>query len=136
MNKRLKNIGIWALKLIAAFIMLQTLYFKFSGAPESVYIFKTIGLEPAGRIGTGILELVASILILIPAATVFGALLGVGLMSGAIFFHLTKLGLNVMDDGGQLFIYAVLVLLCSLALVFLNRTKIFDFIRLHHRYRF
>lgn len=136
MTLRLKTAGIWALKLIAAFIMLQTLYFKFTAAPESVYIFTQIGMEPVGRIGIGIMELIASILILIPATTVFGAILGVGLMSGAIFFHISKLGINVMDDGGQLFIYAVIVLLCSLILAFLNRTTLFNLIRINNKYRF
>ncbi|MBY0481381.1 MAG: DoxX family protein [Chitinophagaceae bacterium] len=136
MTLRLKTAGIWALKLIAAFIMLQTLYFKFTAAPESVYIFTQIGMEPVGRIGIGIMELIASILILIPATTVFGAILGVGLMSGAIFFHLSKLGINVMDDGGQLFIYAVIVFLCSLILAFLNRTTLFNLIRINNKYRF
>ncbi len=136
MTLRLKTAGIWALKLIAAFIMLQTLYFKFTAAPESIYIFTQIGMEPVGRIGIGIMELIASILILIPATTVFGAILGVGLMSGAIFFHLSKLGINVMDDGGQLFIYAVIVFLCSLILAFLNRTTLFNLIRINNKYRF
>lgn len=107
----------WTLRLLAAVIMLQTLYFKFSAAPESVYIFTTLHMEPWGRIGIGILELIASILILLPPATVFGAVLGAGLMSGAIFFHLTKLGLVVQDDGGQLFIYCLLVFIACLALV-------------------
>src|ERR1700759_1814885 len=85
----------WVLRVIAAVIMLQTLFFKFSGAAESVYIFSKLGIEPWGRIGTGVGELIASVLILIPATTAFGALLAVGLMSGAIFFHLTKLGIEV-----------------------------------------
>ncbi|HVZ26371.1 MAG TPA: DoxX family protein [Sediminibacterium sp.] len=115
MNKKL--ILSWMLRLLAAVIMLQTLYFKFTAAPESVYIFTTLHMEPWGRIGIGIMELVASVLILLPATTVFGALLGIGIMAGAIFFHLTKLGLVVQDDGGQLFIYCLLVLLACLVLV-------------------
>ena len=101
--------GIWVLRLLAAVIMLQTLYFKFSAAEESVYIFSTLGMEPWGRIGTGVFELIASVLILFPRTTVYGALLGIGLMAGALFFHLTKLDIVVMNDGGQLFIYALLV---------------------------
>lgn len=120
----MKQIGIWILKIIAAGIMLQTLYFKFSAAPESVYIFSTLGLEPYGRIGIAILELIASIAILIPATTVLGALLAVGLMSGAIFSHLGKLGIVVMDDGGQLFIYALLVFVSSLILLYINLHKL------------
>jgi hypothetical protein len=112
----------WIARLVAAVIMLQTLYYKFSAAPESVYIFTTVGLEPVGRIGIGTLELIASILILIPAArvAVVGAGLGAGLMAGAIFLHLTKLGVVVMGDGGGLFALAVIVLLGCLAVLVLN----------------
>lgn len=116
MNK--KNIISWALRIIAAFIMLQTLFFKFSASPESVYIFSTVGIEPWGRIGTGIAELIASILLLIPATIVLGALMGMGIMFGAIASHLFILGVEVMDDGGQLFVYAIIVLIaCAVLLV-------------------
>ena len=118
-------IGIWILRLVAAVILLQTLYFKFSAAPESIYIFSKLGMEPWGRIGTGILELIAGTLLLIPATTVFGALLATGLMTGAIFFHLTKLGIIVQDDGGQLFIYALLVFVSSIALIIIYRNDLF-----------
>ncbi len=117
-------IGIWILRLLAAVILLQTLYFKFTAAPESIYIFSKIGMEPWGRIGTGIFELIAGILILIPSTTVLGALLAIALMSGAIFFHLTKLGISVQNDGGQLFIYAVVVFVSSIALVIIYRSHI------------
>jgi len=119
------TIGIWILRLVAAVILLQTLYFKFSAAPESIYIFSKLGMEPWGRIGTGVLELIAGILLLIPATTVFGALLATGLMSGAIFFHITKLGIIVQDDGGQLFIYALLVFVSSIALIIIYRNGLF-----------
>ena len=118
-------IGIWILRLVAAVILLQTLYFKFSAAPESIYIFSKLGMEPWGRIGTGILELIAGTLLLIPATTVFGALLATGLMTGAIFFHITKLGIIVQDDGGQLFIYALLVFVSSIALIIIYRNDLF-----------
>jgi uncharacterized membrane protein YphA (DoxX/SURF4 family) len=110
----------WVLRIIAAVILLQTLFFKFSGAEESKYIFSTIGMEPWGRIGTGIIELIASILILLPRTTFIGALLAAGAMSGAIFFHLTRLGIEVQGDHGQLFIYAMLVFVsaCILAWAF------------------
>ncbi len=117
-------IGVWILRLLAAVILLQTLYFKFTAAPESIYIFSKIGMEPWGRIGTGIFELMAGILILIPATTALGALLAIALMSGAIFFHLTKLGISVQNDGGQLFIYAVVVFVSSIALVIIYRSHI------------
>jgi uncharacterized membrane protein YphA (DoxX/SURF4 family) len=120
MKNKLKYIDIIS-KALASLIMLQTLYFKFSASPESVYIFSTIGMEPAGRIGTGIGELIASILILIPRTTWMGALGAIGLMCGAIFFHFTILGIEVMDDRGQLFIYACLVLLSSIYLLIRNK---------------
>ena len=122
MKNKFKYLDVIA-KGVAAFIMLQTLYFKFSASPESVYIFSTIGMEPMGRIGSGIGELIASILILVPKTTWLGAMGAIGLMSGALFFHLTSLGIVVMDDGGQLFIYACLVLLSALYLLIRNKEK-------------
>ena len=119
------TIGIWILRLMAAIILLQTLYFKFSAAPESIYIFSKLGMEPWGRIGTGILELIAGILLLVPATTLFGALLATGLMAGAILFHITKLGIIVQDDGGQLFIYALLVFVSSIVLIIIYRNDLF-----------
>ncbi len=124
MNNKSKTIISWILRLIAAGIMLQTLFFKFSASPESVYIFSKLGIEPWGRIGTGIMELIASVLILVPRTTAYGALLAFGLMAGAIFSHLTVLGISVENDGGQLFIYALIVLLSSIVLLVLNRNQI------------
>lgn len=116
----------WVLRLIAAIIMLQTLFFKFTGAEESIYIFTKLGIEPYGRIGSGIAELIASILILIPSTTAFGALLAMGIMGGAILSHLTTLGIIVHNDGGQLFIYALLVMVASIFLVILNRNQLLN----------
>lgn len=115
---------IWTLRLIAAAIMLQTLYFKFTAAPESVYIFSSLGLEPVGRIGIGCLELLASVLLLIPRTTVYGAVLGCGLMIGAVGAHLTQLGIIVQDDDGLLFMLAITVLICCTALLFAFRRDI------------
>lgn len=114
----------WILRLIAAIILIQTLYFKFTGAPESVYIFTTLGIEPYGRIGSGVGELIASILLLIPRFTWLGALMGVGVMSGAIMSHLTKLGIEVQGDGGQLFALAIITFSCCLALLWIDRKEI------------
>jgi uncharacterized membrane protein YphA (DoxX/SURF4 family) len=114
----------WILRIVAALIMIQSLFFKFTGAEESIYIFSTIGMEPWGRIGTGVMELIAAILLLMPRTTWMGALLGLGAMSGAIFFHLTKLGIEVMNDGGQLFIYALITAACCAILLLMNREKI------------
>ncbi len=87
------NILFWILRVVAAIIMLQTLLFKFTGAAESVYIFSKLGMEPWGRIGTGVGELIASVLPLIPRTTVYGAIMGLVLMSGALFFHFTRLAI-------------------------------------------
>lgn len=129
MNPSSLRIISWILRVLAALIMLQTLYFKFTGAEESVYIFTRLGMEPYGRIGIGIMELIASVLILYPHTTSLGALLGIGLMCGALFFHLTKLGIVVMDDRGQLFLYALLVLIACLLLVLIKRKPIFQFVQ-------
>lgn len=119
-----QNIISWILRLIVAGILLQTLYFKFTGAPESVYIFKTLGVEPWGRIASGVFELIAAILILIPRTAWFGALMSLGVISGAIFSHLTKLGIVVQNDGGLLFILAMTVFVCSAIVAFLHRSEI------------
>ncbi|MBY0536123.1 MAG: DoxX family protein [Chitinophagaceae bacterium] len=119
MTTRTQLIIDWALRLIAAGLMVQSLFFKFSASDESVYIFSTLGIEPWGRILTGSLELVASILILIPATTGYGAGLAAGVLAGAIFSHLfTKLGIVVKDDHGQLFIYALIIFISSLILLY------------------
>lgn len=118
----------WLLRIIAALIMLQTLYFKFTGHEQSVHLFTILGMEPWGRIGTGVFELVASILILFPKTTGFGAALGLGLMGGAIFFHLTKLGI-VFDGDAVLFIYAVITFVCCLVLFIIYRGQILGLLR-------
>jgi len=127
----MKNpIFLWIIKLIAVVILIQTLFFKFTGAEESVYIFSKLGVEPYGRIGSGVVELIASILILIPRTTLLGALLGMGTMLGAIFSHLFILGIKVQNDGGTLFSLAVITLVCCLILVFVQKNKIPDLLRL------
>ena len=113
-----------AARVIAAIILLQTLYFKFSGAEESIYIFSTVGMEPWGRIGSGIAELIASILLLIPRTIWLGALMSIGVISGAIFFHLTILGIEVQGDGGYLFILALFVFFCSAIALWIHRRDI------------
>jgi uncharacterized membrane protein YphA (DoxX/SURF4 family) len=124
MIEKNKKVLAWGLRLVAAVIMLQTLFFKFSGAEESVYIFSTLGLEPWGRIGTGVMELIASILILIPKTTALGALLAIGIMGGAILSHLLFLGISVQGDNGQLFLYALLVFFSALALLYIYRRDV------------
>lgn len=120
----------WICQITAAVILLQTLYFKFTGAPESVYIFTKVGMEPWGRYGTGVGELVASIMLLIPCRSWAGASLALMLMGGAIFCHLTVLGLVVQNDGGLLFGLAITVAMCSAVTLFLRRRQIPYFNRL------
>ena len=112
------------LRLIVAIILIQTLFFKFTGAAESKYIFETVGMEPWGRIGSGIVELFATILLFIPGKAWLGAILALSIVSGAIFFHLTKLGIVVMDDGGLLFILACTVFLSCITILWQERQKI------------
>lgn len=114
----------WILKVVVVLILLQTLFFKFTAAEESVYIFSTLGLEPWGRIASGVAELVACVLLLYPRTAVLGALLAVGVISGAIMSHLTRLGIVVKDDGGLLFALALVVLVASLGILFLHRGEI------------
>lgn len=118
-----KNI-LFVLRLIVAVTLLQTLYYKFGGHEDSIYIFTTLGLEPYGRIGIGVMELIASILILLKRTSWAGALLTVGLMAGAIFSHLTQLGIEVKGDGGQLFYMAVGTWVLSLFVLWSERKQI------------
>ncbi len=121
-----QNILSWVLRIVVAVILLQTLFFKFTGAEESVYIFTTLGAEPWGRIGSGVVELIASILLLTPRMVWVGALLSLGTISGAIMSHLTMLGIKLtpVGDNGELFALAVVVLLCSALVLFLHRRQI------------
>ncbi|MEL0275727.1 MAG: DoxX family protein, partial [Flavobacteriaceae bacterium] len=98
--------------------------YKFGGHKDSIYIFTTLGLEPYGRIGIGVMELIASILILLKRTSWAGALLTVGLMAGAIFSHITQLGIEVKGDGGQLFYMAVGTWVFSLIVLWSERKQI------------
>jgi uncharacterized membrane protein YphA (DoxX/SURF4 family) len=119
----IKLVLTWALRIVAAGILLQTLYFKFTGQPESVELFTKLGVEPWGRIGTGVIELIASILILIPATTFIGATFAACVMVGAIVSHLAIIGIESQGDGGQLFRLAIIVLVCSLVLMILHKQQ-------------
>ncbi len=121
---RTQTIASWILQVIAAVILFQTLFFKFTGAEESVYIFRTLGLEPWGRIGSGVAELIACVLLLVPRTVVWGALLSLGVISGAIFSHLTRLGIVVQNDGGLLFALAIVVFVSSLGVLALRRREL------------
>jgi putative oxidoreductase len=114
----------WMCRVAAAIILLQTLLFKFTAAPESVYIFTKVGAEPWGRIGSGIVELIAAILLLTPRFVWAGAFLALGVMAGAIMSHLTVLGIEVQGDRGLLFFLAIAVFVTSSIALFLHRTQI------------
>lgn len=116
----------WIVRIIVAVVLLQTLFFKFTGAKESVYIFSTLGAEPWGRIGSGVVELIAALLLLLPRTAVYGAILALGTISGAIFAHLTKLGITIpaVDDHGELFGLAVVVFVGSLVALYFRRSEI------------
>ncbi|MBL7780434.1 MAG: DoxX family protein [Saprospiraceae bacterium] len=119
----------WVLRIIAAIILGQTLFFKFSGAEESKYIFSTLGMEPAGRYGSGVAELIAVVLLLIPSTAAWGALLGLGVISGALVSHLTVLGIDVKGDGGLLFYLAVAVFVCCAGVLWLHRAQVLQVLR-------
>ena len=123
LTKHQKIVG-WICRITAAGIMLQTLFFKFTGAPESIYIFTKVHMEPWGRYGTGTIELIASMLLLFSGRPWIGALLALGVISGAIVMHLTVLGIVVQNDGGLLFGLAVAVFICSLVILILYRGQI------------
>lgn len=112
------------LRIIVAIILIQTLRYKFTAHPDSVYIFETVGLEPVGRICIGILELIAGILLLIPRTIWIGATLTLGVIGGAIFLHITKLGIEVNNDGGILFSTALLTFLLATIILYNYRTQI------------
>lgn len=126
---QIKDIAQWVVRGVPALILLQTLYFKFTGQPESIFIFETVGMEPWGRYGSGIAEGIAAILLFIPGLSVYGALLACGVLSGAIFFHLTCLGIEVQGDGGALFILALVAFVCCAYVIWDERKKILRLIR-------
>ena len=128
MTKNMKIMD-WILSLVAAVILLQTLFFKFSAAEESVYIFTQVGMEPWGRIGIGVVELIAATLILIPNTRFYGAGLSAGTIAGALFMHLTLLGIDVQGDGGLLFGMAVAVFLANLGSLWINKATGLDLLR-------
>jgi len=124
MSNKPNKIIFWALRIVPAVILLQTLFFKFTAADESVYIFTKLGIEPWGRIGSGVVELIAAVLILIPITTGIGALIALGVISGALISHFTVLGIEVQGDHGQLFIYALIVFICCILLVVFEKNRL------------
>ncbi len=114
----------WVLQIVVAAILGQTLFFKFTAAPESVYIFTTLGMEPWGRIGSGVAELVAAILLLVPATPALGALFALGVITGALGAHVTKLGIEVQGDGGLLFVLACVVFAGAAVILWIRRREL------------
>ncbi len=114
----MKKYLLLAIRIIVAIILVQTLRFKFTAHPDSIYIFSKVGLEPNGRIIIGVLELIAAFLLLIPKTVWAGALLTVGVIGGAIVMHLTRLGIEINNDGGILFITALVTFILSLIILY------------------
>ena len=112
------------LRLIIAVILIQTLRFKFSGHEDSIYIFTQVGLEPVGRIGIGIAELIAGILLLFRKTAWLGATLTLGIIGGAILMHLTQLGIEIKGDGGVLFYTAIVTFALAATVLIIYRKDI------------
>ena len=123
-DKRKKHKALLILRIIVVIILVQTLRFKFTAHPDSVYIFTQVGIEPYGRIGIGILELIAAILLLIPKTVWLGSGLSAGIIGGAVFMHLTILGIEINGDGGTLFYTALFTLVMSVIILIFNRKSI------------
>jgi putative oxidoreductase len=123
MFSKSNNITLLIVRIVPAIILMQTLYFKFTAAPESVELFTRLHAEPWGRIATGILELIAGLMLLIPPTATLGAALGLVLMTGAIGSHLFIIGIESAGDGGQLFVLAIIVFLCCIAVIYLEKRK-------------
>ena len=120
MNKKVYLV----LRLVIAAILIQTLRFKFTAHPDSVYIFTQVGMEPYGRLGIGVIELIAAVLLLIPRTIWLGAILTAGVLSGAVFFHLTTLGIEVNGDGGGLFYMGLATFILNLVVLWQERQAI------------
>ncbi|GAB1857753.1 hypothetical protein MHTCC0001_25900 [Flavobacteriaceae bacterium MHTCC 0001] len=125
----MKKYTSFILRIVVAIILIQTLRFKFLAHQDSVYIFEKVGMEPYGRIGIGVIELIAGILLLIPKTVWVGAVLTLGVIGGAIVMHLTILGIEVNNDGGLLFGTAILTFILSLLIAYIYR-KDFPFLKL------
>lgn len=119
----------WLFQILSAIILLQTLYFKFSGAQETVYIFETVGMEPWGRYASGLVELISGLLLLIPGLSWLGALMALLVISVALFFHITILGTEIMGDGGALFYLATTVFISCIAIIWIRRVELVSTIK-------
>lgn len=130
MNKmNIKNIISWLLRLTVAIILLQTLYYKFTAHPDSVHIFSELGVEPWGRIGLGIIELITAILVVIPKTKIIGIITSLGIIIGAIGSHLLVLGINVSNDGGGLFTLAIIVFIACIIFLIMHKKDVLALIK-------
>jgi putative oxidoreductase len=123
-----KNIISWILRLTVAVILLQTLYFKFTAHPDSVNIFSALGVEPWGRIGLGIIELITALLILLPKSKIIGMATSLVIILGAVFSHILVLGINVSNDGGTLFTLAIIVLIATTVFLIIHKKELITLI--------
>lgn len=124
-----KNIILWVLRLTVAVILVQTLYFKFTAHPDSVHIFSALGVEPWGRIGLGIVELITAILIVLPKTKIIGMATSLGIIVGAVFSHILVLGIDVSNDGGGLFTLAIIVFIASSAYLIIHKNELISLIQ-------
>ncbi len=124
-----QTIIIRALSIIAAIILLQTLFFKFTAHPDSVMLFTTLGVEPWGRIGLGIVELITAILLIYPRTIAIGSVLGLGIISGAIFSHVFIIGIVFNNDGGALFMLALAVFIACLIVAIMKKDELLAYIK-------
>jgi len=125
---RRQRIISWTCSLVAAGIMIETLFFKFTAAPESVYIFNKMGTEPWMRWVQGIWELLASIGLLWPRMRWAGGILTTGAMAAAILSHLTWLGFAVQSDHGLLFGMACVTFTCGFTVMMMHRDSIPNYV--------
>ena len=117
------------LRIAVAVIFIQTLYYKFTAHPDSVHIFSSLGLEPVGRIGLGVVELISSVLLLVPRTKLIGIFISFGIICGAILSHFIVLGLDVQEDGGALFSLALIIFACCSVLFGIHKSEFMTLIK-------
>ena len=133
----LLRVLVWPAALFIAGILLWYEQFKLTGNEGSVWLFTVLtdwlgvhGYEKVMRWGVGLMEVAASLLVLIPRLRLYGALLALGIMSGAIFFHLVSpLGIDPYHDGGMLFKEACGVWLAAAFILFVQRADLLSLMR-------
>ena len=112
----------FVIRIAISLIYLQTLYFKFTAHPDSVYIFSKLGLEPYGRIGIGMLELIVAILLVLNKTKLLSIIVSLGIITGAIASHLLVIGITIKEDHGGLFTLAIIIFTLNIVLIYLHKT--------------